>query len=74
MKVNIGTPKTFEQAIKNAIGDDTEKLPDSIRLHIRDFLAQKFNVAFLKVSYDEAGLKCEKILDDLWKSITGEKV
>jgi hypothetical protein len=73
MKI-YGTPKTLEKAIENALNDDTEKLSDSIRHHIRDFLAQKFQWAYLKTAeLGDAELKCESLLKDLWNGITGEK-
>lgn len=70
-----GTPKTLEKAIENGISDwDNNEYPDLdgpsvIRVHVRDFLGQKFAVSYLLAEDDAT----EKLLKNLWKNITGEE-
>lgn len=48
-----GTPKTLTEAILNGLDDKGVDLTTSlIQAHIRDFLSQKFNVAYLKAKDD----------------------
>ena len=62
-----GTPSTLNQAIYNGL-DNTN--PDiNIRDHVKDFLAQKFSIAFAKA---ELGQDAEDILEDLWEDIKKE--
>lgn len=63
---NAGTPRTLDRAISNGIAaGPMSKLPDSMYWAIRDFLAQKFGVAYLMVSADEL-----KVLHLLFENIT----
>ena len=47
-----GSPKSLIQSIKNGLEDSgydySEKSADIIEQHVKDYLAQKFNVAMLK--------------------------
>lgn len=65
-----GTPKTLREAIQNALDDpnavDEEKAqirPEVIEQHVRDYLAQKFSVAFIS----------DQSPQELWEAITGQK-
>ena len=64
--VPFGTPKTLLEAIQNGISASSAMtpVPDSIKAHVKDFLAQRFNVAMFE--HDEAS----KWLDALFKKIT----
>lgn len=68
------TPSTLEEAIANGIEDycgreDRNVKPEKIvKNHVRDFLAQKFAVPLLEVSFGK------RILEKLWERITGEKL
>lgn len=66
-----GTPKSLLQAILNGmcIGPIKEA-PNTIKIHVRDFLAQKFSATCLlaKTPYEL------KMIQDLWFEITGEKL
>lgn len=69
---HYGTPKTLNEAIRNglkashddpyaSIKGDIDRVIES---HVRDFIAQKFAIAFLK--YDD---HLAANLRDLWRSI-----
>ena len=64
-----GTPKTLDQAIRNGLNEFQPGMDAAhvVETHVRDFLAQKFGVAFYTVQ-DEAGLR------DLWYRITGKEM
>lgn len=53
MSSTKGTPRTLEEAIENGI-EEFKRVgrPDQeayfVRIHVRDFLAQKFSIAVLK--------------------------
>lgn len=68
--MNRGTPKTLNQAIINGLEaygfQNNEKLAQFIEPHIKDFLAQKFSVAGMKVQ-DE---KLEAEIHQLFQKIT----
>jgi len=70
-----GTPKTLTDAILNGVNAcggtawSAVSLSTAVQQHVRDFLAQKFGVAFLNAP-NEAALND---LHALWESITGEK-
>lgn len=67
----MGTPKTLLQAILNGMCIGTAKeSPETIKLHVRDFLAQKFSVATLKCKTDQE----VELVQDLWFKVTGEKL
>ncbi len=69
--MNNGTPKVMIEAIRNGMCIGPIKEADStIRLHIRDFLAQKFSSACLLAKTDNE----LKLIQDLWFEITGEKL
>lgn len=61
-----GTPKTLNEALK--IGICLARGPQVANIlaaHVRDFLAQRFNVAMLKAKNPEV----EKAIEELWKTI-----
>lgn len=60
--MNQGTPLTLKQAIGNGSGDT-----EDIKNHVRDFLAQKFTVAFMNANTDQ-----EIALRALWNMIVVE--
>lgn len=66
------TPATLEEAIANGIEDYCLSQDRSVsaakvvKSHVRDFLAQKFAVPLLEVSFGK------RILEKLWERITGE--
>lgn len=69
----MGTPKTLISAISNGLGMCTgpaKDAPEMIKMHVRDFLAQKFSTATLKCQTDEEA----KLIKDLWLAVTGEKL
>lgn len=49
-----GTPKTLTEAISNGASSvyDINRVIPTLHEHVRDFLAQKFNVAYLKAKDD----------------------
>lgn len=72
-----GTPKTIDGAIENALEDyqkeysiagDSEKLQTLIRLHVKDFLSQRFMVAMLTAEVGE--FDPIKSLKKLYEEIT----
>jgi hypothetical protein len=64
-----GTPKTLQEAIKNALQVGTvEDISERVSHHVRDFLAQKFGVSILKAHTPEQ----EALICELWAAITGE--
>jgi len=62
-----GTPKTLDEAIMNAIciGPMNEVQERSYHV-LRDFMAQKFSVAYLKTDDPQAF----KVLQDLFETLT----
>jgi hypothetical protein len=70
----MGTPTTLEEAIRNGIEAFCTREERSIpcetivKMHVRDFLAQKFAAPLLQ--HDVAS----RILGNLWERITGEKL
>lgn len=62
-----GTPSTLHQAVLNGLapfGIAYPEIPaDTIRVHVRDFLAQKFNAAYLGEI---------KTFEELWDVVTHE--
>lgn len=75
---NRGTPKTLDQAIEHAI-DDLASEPsfaeakEQVYRVLRDFIAQKANVALLRAAQaadDKDYLSSEKIVTDFFKDIT----
>lgn len=60
-----GTPKTLKEAIKNGIVEPQSGHPsDNIYDHVKDFLAQKVQVAIFRNPNIEAEIK------KLWEEIT----
>lgn len=58
--MNNGTPKTLDEAILNAITiGPLSETPERLYHHVRDFMAQKFGIAYLgsKTVYTEELLK-----------------
>jgi hypothetical protein len=74
----IGTPKTINGAIENALQEYHNEHPDSqctdeklqtlIRLHVKDFLSQRFMVAMLTAEVGE--FEPIKSLKKLYEEIT----
>lgn len=70
---NEGTPKILDIAILNAILEIASKLTDKpnsteiIYDHIKDFIAQKFGVAYLEAQEDKKTLR---VLEDLFEALT----
>jgi hypothetical protein len=70
----MGTPMTLEEAIRNGIEAFCTRREGSVtceqvvRMHVRDFLAQKFAVPMLNSNITT------RILETLWERITGEKL
>ena len=66
-----GTPKTLNQAIINGLEDygfqNTEKLAQFIEPHIKDFLAQKFNVSMMKQSDDKLSDDIKALFEKITK-------
>lgn len=67
-----GTPKTLDAAIKNSIYEINQKLLDNrvacFHDHIKDFMAQKFGVAYMEALDDKAILRVlEKLFEELTK-------
>lgn len=44
---NIGTPKTLDEAISNALMHPLKDVREQLYFHIKDFLAQKFGVVII---------------------------
>lgn len=66
----MGTPKTLIEAIENAICiGPLSGLRDRTRHSVRDYLSQRFGVAFLRAESPSE----LKRLEELWAQITGEK-
>lgn len=61
-----GTPETLREAIENALKEGQD--PARIEVHIRDYLAQKFSVAFFD---NRANETC---IEELWYRITGKRI
>lgn len=67
---NRGTPKTLNEMIVNEITvGPMRSLEFRLNFATRDFLAQKFAVAFLRAHISP---EAEKILQDLWREVTKE--
>lgn len=69
----VGTPKTLEQAIQNAIDEvclkeSNERTSTLIEKHVRDFLAQKFQL-FMNGSSDIT----DTVSTAIWNKIMGIK-
>jgi thiamine monophosphate synthase len=69
------TPSTLEEAIKNGIDAFVQRPKDAsvtceqvVRVHVRDFLSQRFCAAMLQSE------TITRILGKLWERITGEKL
>lgn len=66
---NQGTPQTLKEAIRKAIMstplDESDVTSPAI---IRDYMSQKFTIAYLKASTPEV----VSALDELWESLTQE--
>lgn len=77
--MNEGTPKTMTDAIANGIASfdlnyqTMVPMTYHVQLHIRDFLAQKFNQAILEMDNWRDGsstkLSPEEILKKLWDDV-----
>lgn len=66
----LGTPKTLQEAIDNGIMfGPLSGIRQNTFETVKDFLAQKFNVAMLK-----AGAPEDEALRQLFKAITGEQI
>jgi hypothetical protein len=53
MSTEIGTPRTLDEAIRNAIcTGPLSGVSEQLYHHIKDFLAQRFGVAFIKAGDD----------------------
>ncbi len=72
----MGTPKTLMEAIQNGIMDFEDKsdwpeknLAGCIKMHVLDYLSQKFAVAFLMT---EKYPFINNFVSNLWKKITWE--
>lgn len=67
---NNGTPKSLKEAIANGLAEasysDKALLVDTVYVHIKDILAQKFAAAYYTKN-EEALKEMEK----LWANITG---
>jgi len=71
--MNGGTPKTLKEAIRNgaSVAKGLE-FDETIKKHVRDFMAQKFSVAMLKSETIKNKLEVEELLEELWTNLTGE--
>lgn len=66
-----GTPKSLLQAIRNGMENvGVDRVDITLRVHVRDFLAQKFSATCL-LARNPYELK---MIQDLWFEITGEKL
>lgn len=71
MNQNEGTPKTLDELIVNEMCIGTAAtFRERMNNGLRDYLAQKFQAAMLKCHTPEQ----EALLEDLWFSITGERL
>jgi hypothetical protein len=51
---NVGTPKTLDEAIENALCiGPLSGIEERAYQHIKDFLAQKFGVAYMTYDHDK---------------------
>lgn len=70
----MGTPTTLKQAIDNAMDEllkqpfhlDVDQFTPIIQKHVRDFLAQKFQIELLKEEQGQSSIKA------LWKRVSNE--
>lgn len=62
-----GTPKTLTQAINNGLSDPSGR--GCVKTHLKDFLAQKFNVAMIE---NEDNTEVVEALKSLFERITKE--
>lgn len=72
MKNNNGTPKTLTEAIEHSLDatflSDKEKAQDIFYHILRDFMAQKFGVAYMEALDDKTTLRVlEKLFEELTK-------
>jgi hypothetical protein len=62
-----GTPLTLDGAIHNAIVEGTaDGVQERLYIHIKDFLAQRFSVAYMQMHKSK---NPEHTLEELWKRI-----
>ena len=76
MLLTKGTPKNLPEAIANALHDygierflpfsQQAELIGAVKLHVEDFLAQKFGAAMLN---EDGAPESEQALKGLWKAI-----
>lgn len=68
---NQGTPKNLNQAIQNGLsgeaGENHEQHAAEIAKHVKDFMAQKFQLCMLR------NKDLEPLLTELFHKITGDK-
>lgn len=81
-----GTPRTLNQAIRNALEEAKDKIIIGINVevsnlvesHVRDFLAQKFAVPIIELGGTEEAVQTYGMealrLESLWYEITGRKI
>jgi hypothetical protein len=65
-----GTPKSFEEAVFCGLQGPLCHIRDNMKAVLRDYLAQKFQVALMKCHTPEQ----QAIVEDLWLAITGERL
>lgn len=65
----MGTPKSLNQAIINALRQRNRRADDItvevIREHVKDFIAQKFGAAMMSAETDQASNDLRKLFDKI---------